>query len=245
MRFLLRLPRLAMPLFRLMVLSILIVLSGCFDVPIPYDPFTDSNLAFIEMGKTTKDDIRSTLAEPPFEIEPQEFHGGKLWVYSKWIADWGADKCVGWVGQFGECRYNRGNKNHLLLLRFDEQGIVDYWFEEVREGVRSGFPAFFIAMIAEFDLELQEDGFRTRDGLTVEVITVTNVDEVSFYGNEEMLLVVKQNPYESWQKSWQKIYFGDVKPARDAGSKASVGSLRYLIDASTLEELNADRPSGE
>jgi len=102
-------------------------------------------------------------------------------------------------------------------------------------------------MIAKFDLELQDDGFnfRTRDGLTVEVRTVTNVDEVSFYGDEEMLLVVKQNPYESWQKSFQKIYFGDVKPARDAGSKAYVGSLRYLIDASTLEELNADRPSGE
>jgi len=240
MRFSLRLPCLAMPFQRLLGLSILIALSGCFDLPIPpdSDPFTNSNLAFIEMGKTTKDEIRLTLAEPPFEIEPQEFHGGKLWVYSKKFADWGADKCVGWFGQFGECLYNRGDKNYLLLLRFDEQGIIDYRFGG--EGPR--FSALAIAVIAEFDLELQEDGsnFLTRDGRTVEARRVTDDDEVRFKGNEELLLVVKQDR----DGSWRKIYFGDTNPARDAGSKPDGGSS-YLVDASTLEELNAGRPSGE
>jgi hypothetical protein len=240
MRFLLRLPCLAMPFQRLLALSILIALSGCFDLPIPHDsdPFTDSNLAFIEMGKTTKEEIRLTLAEPPFEIEPREFHGGKLWLYSKKFADWGADKCVGWFGEFGECLYNRGDKNYLLLLRFDEQGIIDYRFDA--EGPR--FSVLAIAVIADFDLELQEDGFNflTRDGLTVEARRLTDVDEVNFYGNEEMLLVVKRDP----GGSWRKIYFGGVKPARDAGSKLDGGSS-YLVDASTLEELNAARPSGD
>ena len=95
MRFPPRLPRIAMPFLRLMPLSIFITAaSGCIiPVGVPLfpegDPFTERKLDFIETGTTTEDEIRLTLAEAPYELEPQEFSGGKLWVYSTEKGGWG------------------------------------------------------------------------------------------------------------------------------------------------------------
>ncbi len=234
MRFFLRLPCFYMPFIRLMALSILITASGCLAVPVPPapDPFTDRKLDFIETGKTTKDEVRLTLSEPPFQLEPAEVHGGKLWLYSTVRAGWGSAGCI----YYGPCWSDRGNKNHLLLFRFDEQGVVDYWWE----GEGPYISAFAAVVVTEFDLELQKDGskFLTHDGLTVEASKVTGIDEVRFNGDQEMLLVVKQDPDESWRK----IYFGDVKPARDAASEPPPIGSHYLIDASTLRGLNAGLP---
>ncbi len=160
-------------------------------------------------------------------------------------ASWPSTKKKGWGGAGCiiagtqaaadiACGSDRTTTTHLLLLRFNDQGIVDYWFDSKGWGASFSHPD--ITAIAEFDLEFQKDGsgVLTHDGRKVEVAQVNHVDEVRFKGKDEILLVVEGRG----QYPWREIYFGDVTPVRDAATKPK-GESHYLIDASTFEEMTA------
>jgi len=104
----------------LLSLPLLAFLSACIAFPTSSgdkEPFAKKRLAFIEIGKSTKEDIATAMPQP------MEFLGGDLWLYSqsrregKWfiLVFLGTD---GIMEETGEIDYR------FLLIRFDENGVV-------------------------------------------------------------------------------------------------------------------------
>ncbi len=86
----------------LLALSLVISLSACI-IPGPggdEEPFKDEKLAFIEIGKTTKDEIATAMSaftikthergdsewdegEVRVKLTPQKYRGGDWWLYAE------------------------------------------------------------------------------------------------------------------------------------------------------------------
>lgn len=112
----------------LLVLPLLAFLSACIAVPVQTgsggdEPFSRKKLAFIEIGKSTKEDIATAMPRP------MKFLGGDLWLYraARKEANWSAfvvlvspsDIGGGLVpAETGEIDYR------FLVIRFDENGVV-------------------------------------------------------------------------------------------------------------------------
>ena len=115
----------------LLALPLLISLSACIGFPIQLpdeEPFKDEKLAFIEIGKTTKEEIATTMSDFPMETDegevrvkltPQKYRGGDWWLYAqtreelKWLMIGPQD-----VGTIGDVDYR------FLLIKFDNNGVV-------------------------------------------------------------------------------------------------------------------------
>jgi len=117
----------------LLALPLLNSLSACV-VPIGgghEEAFIDEKLAFIKIGKSTKEEIATTMSDFLMETDegevrvnltPQKFRGGDWWLYAqareefKWTID-GPDEDL----TFGDVDYR------FLLIKFDNNGVVaDY-----------------------------------------------------------------------------------------------------------------------
>ncbi len=81
--------------FRLqLVLPLVISLSACiFPTQLPdEEPFKDEKLTFIEIGKTTKEEIATAMSDFPMKTDegevrvkltPQKYRGGDWWLYAR------------------------------------------------------------------------------------------------------------------------------------------------------------------
>ncbi len=118
----------------LLALPLLISLSACLVIPLAFPiqlpdekPFKDEKLAFIEIGKTTKEEIATAMSDFPMKTDegevrvtltPQKFRGGAWWLYAqtreelKWVM------FVAPGAEFGYVDYR------FLLIKFDNNGIV-------------------------------------------------------------------------------------------------------------------------
>ena len=134
MRFLMRLPRIAMPILRLMAAFILITLSGCYPIQLADEkPFKDDRLAFLEIGTTTKEQVAAAMSnftihtdgrEIAVILTPQVFRGGDWWLYTqdRETLQFGVPGPDGSDIPIGERTDHR-----FLLVKFDENGVVyDY-----------------------------------------------------------------------------------------------------------------------
>ncbi len=122
----------------LLALPLVINLSACFPIPIAFptqlpdeEPFKVEKLAFIEIGKTTKQEIANAMSDFPMKTDkgdvrvnltPQKYRGGDWWLYAKtreelqwqWIVfHEDVDE-----GTIGDVDYR------FLLIKFDNNGIV-------------------------------------------------------------------------------------------------------------------------
>ncbi len=122
----------------LLTLPLVISLSACI-IPGPggdEEPFKDDKLAFIEIGKTTKEEIATAMSdfaikthewgdsewdegEVRVKLTPQKYRGGDWWLYArtrqerKWAVIGAIDG-----EEFGDVDYR------FLLIKFDNNGIV-------------------------------------------------------------------------------------------------------------------------
>lgn len=230
--------------YRALALGLVIALHGCLGVVVPVagdpDPFTEGTLVFIETGKTTKEEIRLTMSQPPFSLGPAAFQDGKLWIYRIDRQITGYAGCVAVYYGGAGCDYERRHETAALVLKFDEQDVVTYWWE----GVDTSMPVSTQVAITEFDLELRGTSkdfeLVTKDGLDVEAVIPVdwgNGYEVGFRGKTELLLVIEKKT----DGTWREIYFGEANFAREAADY-SKDSRNYLTNIGTLEELNARLP---
>ena len=114
----------------LLALPLVISLSACiFPTQLPdEEPFKDEKLAFIEIGKTTKEEIATAMSDFPMKTDegevrvkltPQKYRGGDWWLYAQtreelvWVVLAGTDAEV-----IGDVDYR------FLLIKFDNNGIV-------------------------------------------------------------------------------------------------------------------------
>ena len=115
----------------LLALPLVISLSACIVLPVERggeEPFKDEKLAFIEIGKTTKEEIATVMLdftikmnerEARVKLTPQKYRGGDWWLYArtrqerKWLMIG-----VGEAEEFGDVDYR------FLLIKFDNNGIV-------------------------------------------------------------------------------------------------------------------------
>ncbi len=126
----------------LLVLPLVISLSACLVFPTDLpdeEPFKDEKLAFIEIGKTTKEEIATAMSDFPIKTDegevrvkltPQKYRGGDWWLYAqtrkelKWVLILGLE-----AGEFG------GNVDYrFLLIKFDNNGIVAGYEKSSSEG---------------------------------------------------------------------------------------------------------------
>ncbi len=133
--------------FRLLLaLPVLASLSACIAIPIQLpdeEPFQDEQLAFIEIGKTTKEEIATAMSDFPIETDegevrvkltPQKYRGGDWWLYAqtreelKWFFIYGWPGGGGDAGTIGDVDYR------LLLIKFDNNGIVAEYALSSSEG---------------------------------------------------------------------------------------------------------------
>ncbi len=114
----------------LLALPLVISLSACI-LPAgrpDEEPFKDEKLAFIEIGKTTKEEIATAMldfamktheGEVRLKLTPQKYRGGDWWLYArtreerKWLVTGGMDGEI-----IGDVDYR------FLLIKFDNNGIV-------------------------------------------------------------------------------------------------------------------------
>ncbi len=133
----------------LLALPLLISLSACIAIAFPIqlpdeEPFKDEKLAFIEIGKTTKEEIATAMSAFPMEkdegevwvkLTPQKFRGGDWWLYAQtreelqWFIAGG-----GYGG--GGVDISPDVDYRFLLIKFDKNGIVAGY--ELSSSERSG-----------------------------------------------------------------------------------------------------------
>jgi len=118
----------------LLALPLLVSLPACIGIPLEEgheEAFKNEKLAFIEIGKSTKEEIATTMSDFPMEtyegkvrvnLTPQKFRGGDWWLYAQVRKE--AKWDVATVG--GSFKY--GDVDHrFLLIKYDNNGIVaDY-----------------------------------------------------------------------------------------------------------------------
>ncbi len=114
----------------LLALPLVISLSACIiPTQLPDEaPFKDEKLAFIEIGKTTKEEIATAMSDFPMKTDegevrvkltPKKYRGGDWWLYARtreelqWTVLAGTDAEV-----IGDVDYR------FLLIKFDNNGIV-------------------------------------------------------------------------------------------------------------------------
>jgi hypothetical protein len=111
------------------VLSLLAVLPACIAIPIGLggeEPFSDEKIDFIEIGKTTKEEIAAAFEQPV------QFQDGNIWLYVKareeaeWAYVWLIpDNPEGTMGDV-DFRY--------LVITFDDNGVVTDYETSSSEG---------------------------------------------------------------------------------------------------------------
>lgn len=127
----------------LLSLPLLISLSACIAIAFPIqlpdeEPFKDEKLAFIEIGKTTKEEIATAMSDFPMKTDegevrvkltPQKYRGGDWWLYAqtreelKWVM----------IG-VGDAEEMGGVDYRFLLIKFDNNGIVAGYESSSSEG---------------------------------------------------------------------------------------------------------------
>lgn len=119
----------------LLAVPLLISLSACIAVPIQLpdeEPFKDEKLAFIEIGKTTKEEIATAMSDFPMEkdegevrvkLTPKKFRGGDWWLYAQTREELQWFIAVGGYGG-GDAGTTPDKDYRFLLIKFDNKGIV-------------------------------------------------------------------------------------------------------------------------
>ena len=119
----------------LLALPLVISLSACI-IPTQRpdeEPFKDEKLAFIEIGKTTKEEIATAMSAFPMEkdeaevwvkLTPQKFRGGDWWLYAQTREELQWFIAVGGYGGGGGVDISPDVDYRFLLIKFDKNGIV-------------------------------------------------------------------------------------------------------------------------
>ncbi len=124
----------------LLALPLVISLSACIVFPTELpdeEPFKEKKLAFIEIGKTTKEEIATAMSDFPMKTDegevrvklvPQKYRDGDWWLYAQKRQEFGwAGLVIGFsleggsfadYAEFGDVDYR------FLLIKFDNNGIV-------------------------------------------------------------------------------------------------------------------------
>ena len=121
-----------------LVLGLVIFLHGCV-LPYPMPPKTiqtmipEESLDFLEIGQTTKDEIRKTLGKPWETWETDE--ADNYWVYKLRIVlsgRWGLAQCVAPPSGHGDCDTSQSDGKavlYVLRIDFDDADVVRGWEE--------------------------------------------------------------------------------------------------------------------
>ena len=129
----------------LLALPLVISLSACIVFPTDLpdeEPFKDEKLAFIEIGKTTKQEIATAMSDFPIKTDegevrarltPQKYRGGDWWLYARTREELKWSGVILWFegeigGDFGDVDYR------FLLIKFDHNGIVAGYESSSSEG---------------------------------------------------------------------------------------------------------------
>jgi hypothetical protein len=98
-------------------------------------PFAEDKLDFLQIGKSTKEQISVTLSDYPVKTDdgelrltlaPSEFHDGRVWVYA---ADWLSWELLVMTGYayMGAAEVFKLNNSNILILNFDDREVLtDY-----------------------------------------------------------------------------------------------------------------------
>jgi hypothetical protein len=121
---------------RLLALPLVMSLLACVPLPIDFEDeelFRADQIAFIEIGKTTKEDISvamSNLAEELGEYEvkknltPAVYQDGKWWLYTQ---RWSSDRWM-LLPIYPDIPYVTGDYEYrFLLINFDASDIVTHY----------------------------------------------------------------------------------------------------------------------
>jgi hypothetical protein len=129
-----------------LALPIMLSLSACIAIPIDSgdeEAFKDEQLAFIEVGKSTKEDIAIAMSDFAAEknegelrvtLTPKTFQDGDWWLYAqtrketKWLFVAGGYGGGGDAGIFGDVDYR------FLLIKFSSNGFVSEYEISSSEG---------------------------------------------------------------------------------------------------------------
>jgi hypothetical protein len=146
-----RMPYIAKPICHLLMLFVwIIVVPGCIAIPTQMpdeEPFKDDRLSFIEIGKTTKEQLAQAMLNFPINTDegeirvklyPLKFRGGDWWLYEQsreelqWI--WGAASPYGPAGSgiVGDFDFQ------FLLIKFNENNVVQTYEVSTHEGLGCG-----------------------------------------------------------------------------------------------------------
>ncbi len=119
----------------LLALPLLISLSACIAFPIQFpdeEPFKDEKLAFIEIGKTSKEEIATAMSDFPLKTDegevrvkltPQKFRGGDWWLYAQTREELQWFIAAGGYGG-GGVDISPDVDYRFLLIKFDGNGMV-------------------------------------------------------------------------------------------------------------------------
>ena len=116
----------------LVALPLLICLSACIIIPVERgdeELFQDERLTFIEIGKSTKEDIATAMSDFPMEkdegeasvkLTPKKFRDGDWWLYTQTRQEtkWLIAAISAGAGIIGGVDYR------FLLIKFDNNGVV-------------------------------------------------------------------------------------------------------------------------
>jgi hypothetical protein len=137
-----------MPFLCLLAIFLVSSLSACVAIPVQRadeEPFKDERLIFIEIGKTTKEEIAAAMSdfakekdnvEERVNLLPQKFRGGDWWLYTEsrseaqWLWVYAAPSVLPDVGVNKTGKYDY----HYLLIKFDDNGVVTGYETSSAEG---------------------------------------------------------------------------------------------------------------
>ncbi len=230
----------------LLALPLVISLSACIAFPTELpdeEPFKDEKLAFIEIGKTTKEEIATAMSdfamktdegEVRVKLTPQKYRGGDWWLYAqtreelKWVM----------VGM-NDAEEMGGVDYRFLLIKFDNNGIVAGYelsssegFGCNRYGVCAGGP--FHTLLASKDEDRvvkQFDIPADRCGIYVYGKPKYTVPVTIWLDGHRVGLLLDKKQFFFWQLD-QGVH--QLAPRPDSPHVADYTSIKFICAAGDL-----------
>ena len=118
-----------------------LILSACLVIPDPHPPkISDQQLAPIEIGKTTRADVEAAFGKPAIDWDTE-----RVWVYK---AGPSADLVL-ILFTIGRAAAVAKLGDHLVIMRFDEEGRVDRLDRRTGPQKQRDYGDFLRAWLAE------------------------------------------------------------------------------------------------
>jgi hypothetical protein len=128
--------RIATALLHLLPLPLVMSLPACVPIQIEYEDeelFQAEQVAFIEIGRSTKEDISAAMLKLAMEMDeaqvredltPTEYRDGRWWLYTQ---KWSSDRWM-FLPLYPDLPYVTGETEYrFLLINFDDNNIVAHY----------------------------------------------------------------------------------------------------------------------